>query len=147
MPRFGKASRERLDTCHPDLQLIFNEVVKIFDVSITEGHRSIERQQELFNADPPRTTIDGINKKGKHNSVPSMAVDVIQYKKGFNPYTSEYGLKSFYVLWGIVYVVADRLYKNGRITHKVRWGGDWNQNKDWSDQNFFDLPHFELVKV
>ena len=28
---------------------------------------------------------------------------------------------------------------------KLRWGGDWNDNKDFSDQTFDDLVHFELV--
>jgi hypothetical protein len=26
----------------------------------------------------------------------------------------------------------------------IRWGGDWNSNNDLKDNNFDDLPHFEL---
>ena len=26
----------------------------------------------------------------------------------------------------------------------IRWGGDWNGNNDLKDNNFDDLPHFEL---
>jgi len=26
----------------------------------------------------------------------------------------------------------------------IRWGGDWNENHDLSDNNFDDLVHFEL---
>ena len=26
----------------------------------------------------------------------------------------------------------------------IRWGGDWNNNNDLKDNNFDDLPHFEL---
>ena len=29
----------------------------------------------------------------------------------------------------------------------VRWGGDWNQNKDLEDNGFDDLPHFELTNI
>jgi hypothetical protein len=28
---------------------------------------------------------------------------------------------------------------------KLRWGGDWDSDKDTKDQNFNDLPHFELI--
>jgi hypothetical protein len=26
----------------------------------------------------------------------------------------------------------------------LRWGGDWDSDKDFSDQNFDDLVHWEL---
>jgi len=28
---------------------------------------------------------------------------------------------------------------------KLRWGGDWDRDLDFSDQRFYDLYHFELV--
>ena len=28
---------------------------------------------------------------------------------------------------------------------KIRWGGDWDSDNDLHDQNFIDLPHFELA--
>jgi peptidoglycan L-alanyl-D-glutamate endopeptidase CwlK len=27
---------------------------------------------------------------------------------------------------------------------KIRWGGDWNMNTELKDNNFDDLPHFEI---
>ena len=39
MAKFGRKSRERLETCHEDLQDLFNEVVRFFDCSVLEGHR------------------------------------------------------------------------------------------------------------
>ena len=27
----------------------------------------------------------------------------------------------------------------------LRWGGDWDGDRDFKDQRFIDLPHFELV--
>jgi peptidoglycan L-alanyl-D-glutamate endopeptidase CwlK len=40
---------------------------------------------------------------------------------------------------------AEELRKAGKITHKIRWGGDWNMNGEWKDEKFRDLVHFELL--
>ena len=48
MPHFGKKSKERLATCHEDLQKVFNEVIKVVDCSVLEGHRDERRQEQLF---------------------------------------------------------------------------------------------------
>ena len=29
--------------------------------------------------------------------------------------------------------------------HKIRWGGDWDSDRDLHDQTFYDLAHFELI--
>ena len=48
MPKFGKTSKERLGSCHPDLQKVLNEVVKTFDCTVTQGHRKVAEQEKLF---------------------------------------------------------------------------------------------------
>jgi len=48
----------------------------------------------------------------------------------------------FYVLG-----VAEALLQQGVISHRVRWGGDWDGDKDTTDQRFNDLVHFELVPI
>jgi hypothetical protein len=47
MPRFGKRSRERLKGVDSKLVNVLNEVVKYFDITVIEGLRSQERQNEL----------------------------------------------------------------------------------------------------
>lgn len=61
---FGKRSREKLSQCHPDLQLIAEESLKLssIDFGISEGHRSVEKQQEYFRTG--KSKVDGIKKKG-----------------------------------------------------------------------------------
>ncbi len=27
---------------------------------------------------------------------------------------------------------------------EIRWGGDWNDNGEYRDEKFLDLPHWEL---
>jgi peptidoglycan L-alanyl-D-glutamate endopeptidase CwlK len=48
MPKFSEKSAEKLNTCHPDLVRLFQEVVKYFDCTILEGMRGRERQERFF---------------------------------------------------------------------------------------------------
>ena len=142
MPSFGNTSNKRLETCEEDLQVLFNEIVKDFDCIILEGHRSIKRQQRLFKEG--KSKIDGINKKGKHNYDPSRAVDVAPYFAEV-PHVRWNDTKTFYYFSGYVLGVAKELYKEEKMSHKVRWGGDWDKDHNINDQTFMDLVHFEII--
>ena len=48
MPRFGTRSKKSLSSCDERLQKVFNEVIKHVDCSVIEGHRSEERQNNLY---------------------------------------------------------------------------------------------------
>jgi peptidoglycan L-alanyl-D-glutamate endopeptidase CwlK len=145
---FGKRSRARLDTCHPDLVKVLETVIKVYDFSIIEGLRTAETQAQYFK--DGKSQLDGVKRKSKHQddgSGLSRAVDILPYYKGFNPFTSENGPKSFYYLAGLVHMAAQTLYDNGEIEHLIRWGGNWDGDMDFfGDSSFFDLPHFELIK-
>ena len=73
MPLFSQTSKARLSTAHPDLQRLFNEVVKHWDCTIVCGHRGKEEQDKAF--------AEGKSKvkwpNGRHNKLPSLAVDVM----------------------------------------------------------------------
>ena len=148
MYEFGKRSRKRLNTCHPDLILIMEEVIKIYDFSVIEGLRTTKKQREYY--ETGRSQLDGVHKLSKHQDSGdglSYAIDIMPYYKGFNPFNNENGAKSFYYLAGIVQTVASILYKEGKISHIIRWGGNWDSDMDFfGDSTFFDLPHFELIK-
>ena len=128
MPHFGKRSRERLSTCHKDLQKVFNEVIKYVDCSVLEGHRSEERHEKLLKEGKTKVHYP----KGRHNSKPSRAVDV-------TPYPVDWADRERQTLFaGFVLGVA----RGMGIT--LRWGGDWNMNFEVKDNRFDDFPHFEL---
>ena len=86
--KFSKKSKLHLETCHISLQKIM--LLAIFrskiDFGISEGFRSVDRQNKLFHK--KLTKIDGINKKGKHNLSPSQAVDIFAYSSNCLLYTS-----------------------------------------------------------
>lgn len=141
---FSESSLDKLQTCHKDLQLIMEEVINIYDFTILEGTRSVEKQQEYYKKGLSK--LDGINRKSKHQSFPSMAIDIMPY--GGNAFSGrESDTRRFVFLAGIVKAVSERLYEEGAITHKIRWGGDWDGDNLMSDQSFNDLPHFELKRV
>ena len=128
MAKFGKASKQRLSTCHEDLQTVFNEVIKYVDCSILEGHRGAERQNQLF--EEGKTKVK--HPKGRHNASPSRAVDVAPYPIDWDD------RERFHLFAGFVIGIA----RGMGIT--LRWGGDWNMNFEVDDNKFDDFPHFEL---
>jgi len=130
MPKFGKSSSERLFTCHPDIQRLFNEVIKYYDCSVTCGHRSKEDQDKAFNE--KKSKVQWPN--SKHNSMPSVAADVVPYPIDWDD------TRRFYMFVGIVRGVA------AMMGIKIRCGADWDGDMEVKDQNFHDLPHFELVE-
>lgn len=133
MPKFGNRSMSNLSTCHSDLQRLFNEVIKEYDCTILCGHRSKEDQDKAVQEG--RSKVRWPN--GKHNSNPSMAVDVAPWFPT-EPHIRWNDSSKFYHFAGYVQAVADQLGIN------IRWGGDWDSDGELHDQTFFDLPHFEL---
>jgi len=128
MPRYSSTSKKRLSTCDQRLQDVFNEVIKHVDCSILEGHRSKERQNKLY--DEKRTKVKYPN--GRHNSSPSKAVDV-------TPYPVDWEDRERQTLFaGFVLGIARGM------GHKLRWGGDWDQDFQVMDNRFDDFPHFEV---
>jgi len=147
MAAFGKVSAERLETCHPDLGKICHRVVRVFDISILEGARLDERQLMLFN--DGKSKLDGINERSKHQVTEedplSYAADVAPYPIDFD---NEHKAKArFYMMAGHFFQAAEDLFAEGEITHLLRWGGDWDSDKEFDDQSFDDLPHFELIQA
>ena len=136
MYELSKSSKEKLETCDKRLIKIVETAIKIskIDFGVSCGHRSIEEQQKLFKEGKNR--VDGIKTKGKHNFYPSKAVDLFAYVDG----AISYEIADLSYIAGIIDAVANQL------GYKVRWGGNWDSDGIiMKDQNFNDLPHFEIV--
>jgi len=133
MPSFGTRSKNNLATAHPELQRLFNEVIKGYDCAVICGHRNQEDQDKAYNEGRSRIKYPN----SKHNKQPSQAVDVVPWFKN-KPNIRWNDSKKFYHFAGYVQGVADAL----GIT--IRWGGNWDGDDELLDQTFFDLPHFEI---
>ncbi len=136
MPAFGKASRERLATCHIDLQKIFNRVIRFFDCVIIEGHRAKELQNLYYEQKKSKLKWP----QGKHNSIPSKAVDAMPY-----PIDWKDSMRMAYFA-GFVMATAREMRDRGEISHGLRWGHDWDGDTDLRNQAFTDGPHYELIE-
>jgi len=128
MPSFSEESKKQLSTCDVRLQKLFNEVIKVWDCKVTEGHRGEKAQNDAY--DKGYSKLRWPN--GNHNSFPSKAVDVY-------PFPIDYkDTKRFYHFAGIVLGIASQM----NLT--IRWGGNWDQDYDLNDNGFQDLVHFEV---
>lgn len=128
MNKFSKTSAARLATCHPDLIKVFTRVLEVCDCSIICGHRSKEEQNTAFAEGKSRVQYPN----GKHNTLPSRAVDVAPYPIDWND------RERFSYFAGVVIGVG------ASMGIAIRWGGDWDGDFDLKDNNFDDLVHFEL---
>ena len=129
MPEFSDTSNGRLDSCDRRLRSLLVEVVKHYDCSILQGHRDKETQNKYF--DEGRSKVRWPD--SKHNGQPSMAVDVAPYPIDWDD------RERFYLFSGYVLGTAQQMGIN------LRWGGDWDGDRDIADQTFDDLVHFELT--
>lgn len=128
MPSFSQKSLDKLNTCHPDLQKLFKEVIKHWDCTVLEGYRDQATQDEYYRTGKSKLKYPN----GKHNKTPSLAVDVVPYPIDWND------KERFRAFGGFVLGVA------ATLNIPLRWGGDWNGNKNFKDESFIDMPHFEL---
>ena len=130
MYKFSQRSINNLKDVDTRLIMLCKAVLEEFDFTVIEGHRSLEKQMEYFKKGTSR--IDGVTKKGKHNHLPSLAVDCIPYKKGHNTFD---GSKESDIMFNKMAEVFKRKAKELNI--KIVWGGDW--------KTLVDKPHFELA--
>ncbi len=124
MPNFSEASKKKLIDCDTRLQSLFNKAVETMDMTIVTGYRGQVEQDQAF--------ADGRSKlkfpHGKHNKLPSMAVDACPY-----PYNWEKNEPDIKLLdTHIKKTAAD-------LGIEITYGGDW--------QDFPDTDHWELKGV
>lgn len=125
MPYFGSTSQARLATCHPRLQEICRTIIHVYDLSIVCGHRG-ELDQNLAHASG-KSTLRWPD--SKHNTEPSLAVDIAPYYQGRIQWDRFDMFKD----------LADIFLQEAAIRRtRIFWGGWW--------PGFKDYPHFQLVE-
>ncbi len=130
---FSSRSLSKLNSCHSDLILLMTEALADpecpSDMSVLEGFRDEERQNQMVE--------DGKSQlpwpRSRHNSFPSMAVDVAPYVGGIS-----WDWQYYYPLAAHIKTVWQRLQAEGRTSGRceLEWGGDWT--------SFKDGPHWQL---
>ena len=132
--RFGRSSKRELITCDPRLQVLFSVVVERFDCSIIQGRRDKATQDKYFAEGKSKLKWSNSKHNGLEPYMLSKAVDAAPYIKGKIVWDSS----QCYFFAGYVMATADGL------GIKIRYGGDWDGDRDIKNQTFMDLVHFEL---
>jgi len=155
MPYFSLKSKRELSTVSFDLQAIFQAIIPWYDLTILEGRRSQERQDELFALGFTQLKWPNGNHNVRSPSALAFAVDAAPWipgigvpypdaliRAGYSKAQAEVGcIAAFSYLAGIVKATAQAQGK------KIRWGGDWDGDDILLiDQRFDDLGHFELLQ-
>lgn len=134
MAKFGAASLRQRETLCTELQQVLDEVIIVFDFSILEGFRDEERQNRAY--------ARGLSQvrwpNGKHNKLPSDAVDIAPWPIDWS--NKEAATQRFVYLAGWVMATA------AMLGISLRWGGDWDGDRDTRDEKFRDLGHFEVIR-
>lgn len=131
---FSDRSLDRLQTCHQDLILLMRSALLDpecpYDITVLEGHRNKEKQNQMVEEGKSQLGWP----KSRHNSWPSMAVDVAPYVAGKVSWDWGY----YHPLAAHIRSTWDRLQQDGATTgqYTLEWGGTWTTLKDG--------PHYQL---
>ncbi len=130
---FGEDSQAALVTADRRLQNIAIKVIRIKDHSILKGHRPEAEQNAAW--------AGGASKLkwplGKHNGVPSKALDVQTYPRP--PLEADLRAEQFYLLGLYVGIAA-------KMGIELRTGADWDVDGEVSDNGWDDLFHVEIIE-
>ena len=127
--KFSKESLYRLDTCHPVLKLLMIRVLDTSprDMTILCGHRGEADQNDAYSKGNSKLRWP----QSKHNSMPSLAVDVA-------PYPIDWlNTLAFKELAVCVKSVWDEMTDDERDGWHLMHGGDWKMR---------DYPHWQITR-
>ncbi|MBR3898800.1 MAG: hypothetical protein IKJ44_00830 [Elusimicrobiaceae bacterium] len=126
MPNFSKISRERLNTCHPDIVRVCEELIKQYDFSVLQGYRGEKEQNKAFE----RGNSNVRWPRSAHNKTPSWAVDIAPYPIDWE------NLARFREMIYRFDALACLLRERGEIKSHFVYGAFW--------KNLKDFPHIEI---
>jgi peptidoglycan L-alanyl-D-glutamate endopeptidase CwlK len=132
--KFSQQSKDVLSTCCNELQQVCDLAITLclIDFSAVCGHRGQEEQTEYYNTGKSKIMWP----HSKHNSIPSLAVDLVPWVRGKSSYRKEHCCYLAGVVMGVASLAGI----------KIRWGGNWNMDGEpVTDQDFQDLVHFEVM--
>jgi peptidoglycan L-alanyl-D-glutamate endopeptidase CwlK len=140
MYKYSKISKQRWSTLHPDLQLSCQCLLHKFDHSILAGYRNIFDQNTAYEKGYSTKKFPN----SKHNQQPSIAVDIAPYPRDSN---EESDKQRFVWMAAKLDDIVEELLHLGLISHRLRWGRNWDGDSDFSDQTLYDFGHFELIRI
>lgn len=142
--QYGARSARKLETCHPALQRIADEVLMVtpYDITIIHGWRGLAEQNSLFEAKASKKKFP--NSRHNRTNDPSVidphrlsdAIDFAPYIDGGINWNDTH---IFALVAGCFLAVAKDL------GYTLRWGGDWDSDGTTTDQTLMDWGHIEIM--
>lgn len=120
--KLGAASLLRLQGVHPDLVRVVQRAIELttVDFTITEGLRTVERQEELFKAGAS-TTMNSRHLTGHAVDLAALVGGKVRWD------------------WPLYFKIAEAMREASKLEGvPIEWGGDW---KKFKDGPHFQLPH------
>jgi peptidoglycan L-alanyl-D-glutamate endopeptidase CwlK len=151
--KLGAASLLRLEGVHPDLVRVVHKAIELtaIDFTVTEGLRTVKRQEELFKAGAS-TTMNSRHLTGHAVDIAALVGGKVRWD------------------WPLYFQLADAMKEAAKLENvKIKWGGVWDKTIDEYDSPedettayivrkkaefkkkgvkrspFVDGPHFELA--
>lgn len=131
MYRFGNNSLEELSTADSRLQKIASVAIQVIDHSVIKGHRGKEEQNAAFDSGNSKLRWPD----GKHNGLPSRALDIQVYPR---PESDQALRESQLYLLGIYRGIGLQM------GIRLRTGADWDRDGEITDNSFDDFFHVEI---
>ena len=126
--KLGVRSLSRLQGVNPSLVAVLKKACESmpFDLTVIEGLRTPERQQELLKQGATKVSVS------RHMS--GNAIDIAPYPIDWND------TERFKIVAHHMFAAAKEL---GIV---IRWGGNWSRQDETvkPTSSFVDMPHFEL---
>jgi len=130
MNKYSQNSVYKLAHVHPVLVALFTAILSRDDHSIVCGHRDQKEQDKFFELGRSQVKFP----HSKHNKYPSLAVDVAPYIAD----TASQHVSECAVFGTKVMFMANEM------GIPIRWGGDWDGDKNIHEHKLQDFQHFEL---
>jgi len=140
--QFGQRSRQKLDTCHPELITVAELALdkSPVDITIIHGWRGEDVQNALFDSGASKLRYP----HSKHNHTDadgmpeSLAIDFAPWVDGTIPWKDTH---MFALIAGVMFAAASE------VGVRLRWGGDFDMDLSTTDHTFLDWGHMELRDV
>lgn len=139
---FGYKSKNHLFKLHKDLQLVLGEAIHYVDFSIIESDRDKDTQNRYFNEKKSKLKWPNSKHNLKLGQVKSDAADILPYPSGWPNKDMKKWAQFAYVI-GVIRGIAEQMYKEKKISTRLRFGFDFNKDGRLFNDRFIDAPHVE----
>ena len=134
--KFSDRSNERKEGVDNQLDMVFREAIKVspvdFGIPGHGGKRTDGEQNELFIKGLSK--CDGFEVRSNHQD--GKALDFYAFVNGKASWRPHH----LSMVAGAIMTTANRLYNEGMINIKLKWGGEFGSD----ELDGWDMPHIEI---